>query len=104
MIKPILEYVNEKDKEILSNISTPVDDVTTEETKQIIQDLKDTLAAKHEGKGLSAVQIGCKPQNYNITNKKVKCNCNVNSTKAVTNLNDISFNSILITNLLEFEL
>jgi hypothetical protein len=53
-----------------------------------------------EESGGNLCQTGCKPQNYNITNKKVKCNCNVNSTKAVTNLNDISFNSILITNLL----
>ena len=58
MIKPILNYNNEEDKKILSSISEPVENITTEDIKQIIQDLKDTLAAAHDGKGLSAIQIG----------------------------------------------
>ena len=58
MIKPILSYDNEKDKIVLSSISAPVENVLSTDTKEIIQDLKDTLAATHNGKGLSAVQIG----------------------------------------------
>ena len=62
MIKPILKYNNEEDKKILSSVSKPIDDIANEETKQIIQDLKDTLAAVPAGKGLSAVQIGIPKQ------------------------------------------
>lgn len=58
MIKPILSYDNEKDKIILSSVSAPVENVLSTDTKEIIQDLKDTLAATDNGKGLSAVQIG----------------------------------------------
>lgn len=58
MIKPILNYNNKEDRKILSSISKPVEDITTKEIKQIIQDLKDTLAAASAGKGLSAIQIG----------------------------------------------
>lgn len=58
MIQPILNYNNKKDKEILSSISNKVEDITSEEVKTTIQDLKDTLAAAKLGKGLSAIQIG----------------------------------------------
>lgn len=58
MIQPILNYNNEKDKEILSTKSCKVEDIHCEETKQTIQNLKDTLMATTDGKGLSAIQIG----------------------------------------------
>ena len=54
MIKPILHYPN--DKEILSQISENVTDVT--EIKELIQDLKDTLHSIQYAHGLSAIQIG----------------------------------------------
>lgn len=56
MIKPILTYP--KDKETLSLQSMTVKDFNCEETKTIIQDLKDTLHSTNGGKGLSAIQIG----------------------------------------------
>lgn len=62
MIRPILNYNNEEDRKILSYISEPVEDASTEEIKQIVQDLKDTLAAAPLGKGLSAIQIGLPKQ------------------------------------------
>ena len=58
MIQPILNYNNEKDKEILSIKSCKIEDIYCEETKQTIQNLKDTLMATADGKGLSAIQIG----------------------------------------------
>lgn len=58
MIRPILKYNNEEDKKILSTKSCRVEDIQCEETKQTIQDLKDTLKATKLGKGLSAIQIG----------------------------------------------
>lgn len=62
MIVPILNYNNEEDKKTLSQISEKVIDITTEETKTCIQNLKDTLHAAPEGKGLSAIQIGLPKQ------------------------------------------
>lgn len=64
MVKRILNYRNEEDKEILSQKSENVNDVN--EIKELIQDLKDTLHAIPDAKGLSAIQIG--------VNKKV-CIC-----------------------------
>ena len=64
MVKRILNYKNEEDKEILSQKSENVNDVN--EIKELIQDLKDTLHAIPDAKGLSAIQIG--------VNKKV-CIC-----------------------------
>lgn len=58
MIRPILNYNNEEDRKILSSISEPVEDISTEEIKDLIQDLKDTLHATSDAKGLSAIQIG----------------------------------------------
>ena len=56
MVKRILNYSNEEDKEILSQKSETVNDVN--EIKELIQDLKDTLHAIPDAKGLSAIQIG----------------------------------------------
>lgn len=53
MIKKILTYP--EDKDILTSIST---ETNSEESKQLIQDLKDTLHNTEHGVGISAVQIG----------------------------------------------
>ena len=56
MIKRILNYNNEEDKEILSQKSETVENI--DEVKNLIQDLKDTLHAIPDAKGLSAIQLG----------------------------------------------
>ena len=56
MIKKILNYRNEEDKEILSQKSETVENI--DEVKDLIQDLKDTLHAIPDAKGLSAIQLG----------------------------------------------
>lgn len=53
MIRKILTYP--EDKDILTSISV---ETTAEESKQLIQDLKDTLHSTKSGVGISAVQIG----------------------------------------------
>ena len=55
MIKDVLLYENEKDREILTQKSI---ETTAEESKQLIEDLRDTLNASKNGCGISAVQIG----------------------------------------------
>ena len=55
MIKDILLYENEKDRAIWTQKST---ETTIEESKQLIEDLRDTLNASKNGCGISAVQIG----------------------------------------------
>lgn len=61
-VKTILSYFNKEDREMLQSKSEPITDILSEETQQIIQDLKDTLLdANSKGQrlvGLSAVQIG----------------------------------------------
>ena len=64
MVKRILNYNNEEDKEILSQKSETVENI--EEIKDLIQDLKDTLHAIPDARGLSAIQLG--------VNKKI-CIC-----------------------------
>ncbi len=56
MIRKILTYDNEEDKNILSQKSELVNNVN--EIQELIQDLKDTLHSIYEAKGLSAIQIG----------------------------------------------
>lgn len=56
MIKRILNYRNEEDKEILSQKSETIENI--DEVKDLIQDLKDTLHAIPDAKGLSAIQLG----------------------------------------------
>ena len=56
MIKRILNYRNEEDKEILSQKSETVENI--DEVKDLIHDLKDTLHATPDAKGLSAIQLG----------------------------------------------
>lgn len=56
MIKRILNYKNEEDKKILSQKSETVKNI--DEVKDLIQDLKDTLHAIPDAKGLSAIQLG----------------------------------------------
>lgn len=56
MIRKILTYA--EDKETLSLKSMRVQDINNEETKQVIQDLRDTLNSTQGGKGMSAIQIG----------------------------------------------
>lgn len=55
MIKEILTYEN--NKEILTQKSEEVIEIN-EEIKQLVQDLKDTLAVHPTGVGISAIQIG----------------------------------------------
>lgn len=55
MIKEILTYP--KNKDILTQKSIEVEDVLSQETQNLIQDLKDTLN-NTSGVGISAVQIG----------------------------------------------
>lgn len=55
MIKRVLVYENEEDRKILTQKSV---ETTVEESKQLIEDLKDTLNASSNGCGISAVQIG----------------------------------------------
>ena len=69
---------------------------TTENgTDMSISDRKQEI----EDKGKNLCQSGCKLSNYNSTNKKVKCSCDVNNKKTISRLDDISFNSVLIQNL-----
>lgn len=56
MIKRILNYRNKEDKEILSQKSETVENI--DKVKDLIQDLKDTLHAIPDAKGLSAIQLG----------------------------------------------
>ena len=56
MIKRILNYKNEEDKEILSQKSETVENIN--EVKDLVQDLKDTLHSIPDAKGLSAIQLG----------------------------------------------
>lgn len=56
MIKRILNYRNEEDKKILSQKSETIENI--DEVKDLIQDLKDTLHAIPDAKGLSAIQLG----------------------------------------------
>ena len=56
MIKRVLNYRNEEGKEILSQKSETVENI--DEVKDLIQDLKDTLHAIPDAKGLSAIQLG----------------------------------------------
>lgn len=63
MIKKVLTYP--KDKDILTQKSEKVTEFT-DEIKEIIQDLKDTVVASH-GAGISAIQIG-KPYQICVIN------------------------------------
>ena len=56
MIKRVLNYRNKEDKEILSQKSETAENI--DEVKDLIQDLKDTLHAIPDAKGLSAIQLG----------------------------------------------
>lgn len=56
MIKRILTYTNEEDKQILRQKSEKIENI--DEIKELIEDLKDTLHNTNGGKGISAVQIG----------------------------------------------
>lgn len=56
MVRKILTYP--EDRETLSLKSMKVQDINNEETKQAIQDLRDTLKTTGNGKGMSAIQIG----------------------------------------------
>jgi len=55
MVKEVLTYP--KNKDILTQVSTEVEDINSEYIQGVIQDLKDTLL-DHEGAGISAIQIG----------------------------------------------
>lgn len=54
MIKNILKYP--QDEEALSQISKEVTDIN--DIQELIQDLKDTMHATNNGRGISAIQIG----------------------------------------------
>jgi len=58
MMKRILNYNNEEDRQILSQTSAEVTDFNSEEFKQLIQDLKDTFDVIQDARGISAIQIG----------------------------------------------
>ena len=57
MIKEILTYPTDKDILLQKSEDIKIEDITNEETQQLIQDLKDTLN-NSTGVGISAVQIG----------------------------------------------
>ena len=56
MVRKILTYP--ENIETLSLKSMKVQDINSQETKTIIQDLKDTLKETNGGKGMAAIQIG----------------------------------------------
>ena len=58
MVRKILNYNNEEDRQILSTPSTTVTDFNSEELKTLIQDLKDTMRLAPDARGISAIQIG----------------------------------------------
>lgn len=58
MVRKILNYNNEEDRQILSTPSTAVTDFNSEELKILIQDLKDTMRLAPDARGISAIQIG----------------------------------------------
>lgn len=60
MKKTILTYPDNKD--ILTQESSIIEDITSEETKQLAQDLIDTLLEEKTGVGISAIQIGVPKQ------------------------------------------
>lgn len=55
MIKDVLLYENKRDRRVLTQKSV---ETTPEESKELIQDLRDTLNNSINGCGISAVQIG----------------------------------------------
>ena len=57
MIRRILVYRNKEDREILKQTSEEVTEINND-IKNLIQDMKDTLHSVHNGKGISAIQIG----------------------------------------------
>ena len=71
-VRRILSYYDKEDREILKLKSEPVYDIFSEETQNIIEDLKDTLINENEMwrhdstrggiVGLSAIQIGIPKQ------------------------------------------
>ena len=58
MMKRILDYNKEEDRKILSTLSANVVDFNSEEFKITVQDLKDTIKAIPDARGISAIQIG----------------------------------------------
>ena len=52
------------------------------------------------GGNLNICQVGCQLKSFNCTTNKVKCDCDLKSTKNVTDLNDIEFNSNIMKNIL----
>lgn len=58
MIRRILDYNNEEDRKILSTPSEEVTDFESEEFQAMVEDLKDTLEATPDARGISAIQIG----------------------------------------------
>ena len=61
MIKKILQYNNKEDIDTLHLKSEKVIEIDSD-IKNLIQDMKDTLHATIDGKGLSAIQIGVPKQ------------------------------------------
>lgn len=61
MIKRVLQFKDETDRNILMTKScqVDVDRLKSGEYEELIQDLKDTLHNSKTGCGISAVQIGC---------------------------------------------
>ena len=84
MVREILTYP--KDKEILSLKSMKVQDINNEETKTVIQDLKDTLKETKNGKGMSAIQIGY-PLQICICSYNFRINHNYFISRPRTNTN-----------------
>lgn len=58
MVKRILNYNIEEDRNILRKESEDIDINNIDEIKDLVQDLKDTLHSIPDAKGLSAIQIG----------------------------------------------
>ena len=52
-----------------------------------------------EENGENLCQTGCSLKGYDQINTKIICICDINKIKTVSNLNDISFNSMLLNNI-----
>ena len=64
--------------------------------------LKDRQEAiNNNGTILNFCQVGCTIAGFNNMTQKAKCNCNIQETKKVTNINDILFPTELLTNIFE---
>ena len=67
-------------------------DINLNDRQHVIED---------SGTTLNFCQVGCTMIGYNNKTQKAVCNCNIQETKNVSNLNDIIFPTELLTNIIE---